>query len=190
MALVLEPTLHVLGSGLILAAVADEYRGHRTKPAPRPRLHPGLRREQQVIPACPGRTRRARRVHYSPCIASVRPDRARALANHGENVPRCFVTCRDERGGEFYAYAAASIERTTAPGAGAAKHARSGAVNLLSRLAVDRNERGKGTGGGCQGPGQEGGAPRPRSAPTPPPVAAAALITITSNPQEPVRGTL
>ena len=56
------------------------------------------------------------------------------------------MTCRDERGGGFYAYAAASIERTSAPGAGAAQHARSGAVNLLSRLAVDRNERGKGPG--------------------------------------------
>ena len=59
--------------------------------------------------------------------------------------PRCFVTCRDGRVVGFYALASAGGGARRHAG-GAAQHARSGAVILLSRLAIDRKEQGQGLG--------------------------------------------
>lgn len=72
--------------------------------------------------------------------------RTRALANHVEGASRCFVTCRDDRVVGFYALASAAVERRTAPGKVRRNMPDPVPVILLSRLAVDRKERGRGLG--------------------------------------------
>ncbi|MBS9532560.1 GNAT family N-acetyltransferase [Mycobacterium sp. M1] len=72
--------------------------------------------------------------------------RSRALLNHLRGVSRCFVTCRDGRVVGFYALASASVERSSAPGRVRRNVPDLVPVILLSRLAVDRAERGKGLG--------------------------------------------
>lgn len=72
--------------------------------------------------------------------------RSRALANHVEGASRCFVTCRDGRVVGYYALASASVERAAAPGRVRRNMPDPVPVILLSRLAIDRNEQGKGLG--------------------------------------------
>ena len=72
--------------------------------------------------------------------------RSRALANHLEGASRCFVTSRDGRVVGFYALAAASVERSSAPGRVRRNMPEPVPVILLSRLAVDREHHGKGLG--------------------------------------------
>lgn len=72
--------------------------------------------------------------------------RVRALANHLEGASRCFVTCRQGRVVGFYALASASVERSCAPGRVRRNMPDPVPVILLSRLAVDRKEQGKGLG--------------------------------------------
>jgi GNAT superfamily N-acetyltransferase len=72
--------------------------------------------------------------------------RTRALANNVEGASRCFVTCRDGRVVGFYALASASVERGSAPGRVRRNMPDPVPVILLSRLAIDRKERGKGLG--------------------------------------------
>ncbi|ETW24146.1 GNAT family N-acetyltransferase [Mycobacterium gastri] len=70
----------------------------------------------------------------------------RAFANHLEGALRCFVTCRDGRVVGFYAVASASVERHAAPGKVRRNMPDPVPVILLSRLAIDRKEQGKGLG--------------------------------------------
>lgn len=70
----------------------------------------------------------------------------RALANHVEGASRCFVTCRGGRVVGFYALAAAAVERASTPGRVRRNMPNPLPVILLSRLAIDRKERGNGLG--------------------------------------------
>ncbi|OBK23803.1 GCN5 family acetyltransferase [Mycobacterium asiaticum] len=70
----------------------------------------------------------------------------RALANHIEGASRCFVTCREGRVVGFYALASAAMERAGASGRVRRNMPDPVPVILLSRLAIDRNEQGKGLG--------------------------------------------
>ena len=72
--------------------------------------------------------------------------RTRALANHVEGASRCFVTCRDGQVVGYYALAAASVERNAAPGRVRRNMPDPVPVILLSRLAIDRKDQGKGLG--------------------------------------------
>jgi GNAT superfamily N-acetyltransferase len=72
--------------------------------------------------------------------------RTRALPNHRAGASRCFVTTRQGRVVGFYALAAASVERAGAPGRVRRNMPDPVPVILLSRLAVDRQEQGKGLG--------------------------------------------
>lgn len=72
--------------------------------------------------------------------------RTRAWANHIEGASRCFVTCGGGRVVGFYALAAAAVERGSAPGRVRRNMPDPVPVILLSRLAVDRGEQGKGLG--------------------------------------------
>lgn len=70
----------------------------------------------------------------------------RALANHVGGASRCLVTCRDGRAVGFYALASASVARGSAPGRVRRNMPDPIPVILLSRLAIDRKEQGKGLG--------------------------------------------
>ena len=70
--------------------------------------------------------------------------RGRALANHVEGASRCFVTCRDGRVVGFYALASASVDRADTPGRVRRNMPDPVPVILLSRLAIDVEEHGKG----------------------------------------------
>lgn len=72
--------------------------------------------------------------------------RTRALANHIEGASRCFVTCREGRVAGFYALASASLQRAAAPGRVRRNMPDPMPVILLSRLAIDRKDQGKGLG--------------------------------------------
>lgn len=72
--------------------------------------------------------------------------RGRAVANHREGASRCFVTCRERVVG-YYALAAASVERGSAPGRLRRNMPDQLPVILLSRLAIDQTEQGRGLGG-------------------------------------------
>lgn len=72
--------------------------------------------------------------------------RTRALANHAEGASRCYVTCRAGRVVGFYALASASVQRSLTTGAVRRNMPDPIPVVLLSRLAVDRKEQGKGLG--------------------------------------------
>ena len=72
--------------------------------------------------------------------------RTRALANHVEGASRCFVTCRDGRVVGFYALASAAVERSAAPSRVRRNMPDRVPVILLSRLAIDRKDQGKGLG--------------------------------------------
>ena len=72
--------------------------------------------------------------------------RTRALANHIEGGSRCFVTCRDGRVVGFYALASAAAEHRAVPGRVRRNMPNPVPVILLSRLAIDRKEQGKGLG--------------------------------------------
>jgi GNAT superfamily N-acetyltransferase len=72
--------------------------------------------------------------------------RTRALANHIEGASRCFVTCREGRVVGFYALASASLPRAAAPGRVRRNMPDPMPVILLSRLAIDRKDQGKGLG--------------------------------------------
>ncbi len=72
--------------------------------------------------------------------------RGRALANHVEGACRCFVTCRDGRVVGFYSLASAAVERAGTPGRVRRNMPDPVPVILLSRLAIDRREQGKGLG--------------------------------------------
>ncbi|BBX95719.1 GNAT family N-acetyltransferase [Mycobacterium lacus] len=72
--------------------------------------------------------------------------RKRALATHVAGASRCFVTCRDRRVVGFYAVAWASVERGAGAGGVRRNMPDPVPVILLTRLAVDRKERGKGLG--------------------------------------------
>lgn len=72
--------------------------------------------------------------------------RGRALANHVEGASRCFVTCRDGRVVGSYSLASASVDRAGTPGRVRRNLTDPVPVLLLSRLAIDRNEQGKGLG--------------------------------------------
>lgn len=72
--------------------------------------------------------------------------RRRALANHAEGASRCFVTCRDGRVVGFYALASAAVQRAGAPGRVRRNMPDPVPVILLSRLAIDRKEQGRGLG--------------------------------------------
>lgn len=70
--------------------------------------------------------------------------RERALANHVEGASQCFVTCRYGRIVGFYALTAAAVERAGTPGRVRRNMPDPVPVILLSRLAIDRQEQGKG----------------------------------------------
>ena len=72
--------------------------------------------------------------------------RGRALANHLEGASRTFVTCRDGRVVGFYSLAAASVERESTPGRVRRNMPDPIPAILLSRLAIDRAEQGRGLG--------------------------------------------
>ena len=72
--------------------------------------------------------------------------RSRALANHVEGASRCFVTCREGRVVGYYALASASVERSAVLGRVRRNMPDPVPVILLSRLAIDREEQGKGLG--------------------------------------------
>lgn len=71
--------------------------------------------------------------------------RQKAVTNHIQGGSRCFVTCRDGRVVGFYGLAAAAVERGS-PGRVRRNMPDPVPVILLSRLAVDRTEQGKGAG--------------------------------------------
>ena len=71
---------------------------------------------------------------------------SRALANHAEGASRTFVTCHGGRVIGFYALAAASVERRPATGRIRRNMPEPVPVILLSRLAIDRCQHGKGLG--------------------------------------------
>ncbi len=70
----------------------------------------------------------------------------RALANHVQGASRCFVTCRDGRVVGYYALASGAVMRGDAPGKVRRNMPDSVPVILLSRLAVDLKEQGRGVG--------------------------------------------
>lgn len=72
--------------------------------------------------------------------------RTRALANHAAGASRCFVTCRGDRVVGFYALASAGVEHHAVPGRVRRNMPNPVPVILLSRLAIDRKEQGKGLG--------------------------------------------
>lgn len=72
--------------------------------------------------------------------------RGRALANHAEGASRCFVTCREGRVVGYYALAAGAVERAGTTGRVRRNMPEPVPVILLSRLAVDGKEQGKGLG--------------------------------------------
>lgn len=72
--------------------------------------------------------------------------RSRALSNHREGASRCYVTCRDGRVVGYYALASAAVQRGTTPGRIRRNMPDPIPVILLSRLAIDRKEQGKGLG--------------------------------------------
>ncbi len=72
----------------------------------------------------------------------------RALVNHAAGASRCFVTCRDQRVVGYYALAAASVLRRDVSAAVRRNMPEPVPVLLLSRLAVDRSEQGRGVGAG------------------------------------------
>lgn len=72
--------------------------------------------------------------------------RTRALANHVEGASRCFVTCHNGRVVGFYALASAAVERRSTPGRVRRNMPDPVPVILLSRLAIDEKEQGKGLG--------------------------------------------
>lgn len=72
--------------------------------------------------------------------------RTRALSNHLAGASRCFVTCRNGRIVGYYALGSAAIQRADAPGRVRRNMPDPVPVILLSRLAIDRNERGRGLG--------------------------------------------
>lgn len=72
--------------------------------------------------------------------------RTRALANHAEGASRCFVTCRNGRVVGFYALSSASVDRRSTPGRVRRNMPDPVPVILLSRLAIDHEEHGKGLG--------------------------------------------
>jgi GNAT superfamily N-acetyltransferase len=72
--------------------------------------------------------------------------RGRALANHVEGASRCFVTSRDGRVVGFYALASAAVDRADTPGRVRRNMPDPVPVILLSRLAIDAQEQGKGLG--------------------------------------------
>jgi GNAT superfamily N-acetyltransferase len=72
--------------------------------------------------------------------------RTRALANDRQGASRCFVTCRNGRVAGYYALASAGIQRRDAPGRVRRNMPDPVPVILLSRLAIDREEQGRGLG--------------------------------------------
>ncbi|MFL0182184.1 GNAT family N-acetyltransferase [Mycobacterium sp. SMC-15] len=70
----------------------------------------------------------------------------RALANHTEGGSRCLVTTIGRRVVGYYCLAAGSVQHQDAPGRVRRNMPRPVPVILLSRLAVDRKERGNGLG--------------------------------------------
>jgi GNAT superfamily N-acetyltransferase len=72
--------------------------------------------------------------------------RKRALANHVQGASRCFVTCRERRVVGYYALASASIQHRDVAGKVRRNMPDPVPVILLSRLAVDRKEQGRGIG--------------------------------------------
>jgi predicted N-acetyltransferase YhbS len=72
--------------------------------------------------------------------------RGRALANHVEASSRCFVTCRGGRVVGFYALASASVDRADTPGRVRRNMPDPVPVILLSRLAIDVEDHGRGLG--------------------------------------------
>jgi GNAT superfamily N-acetyltransferase len=72
--------------------------------------------------------------------------RGGALANHVEGASRCFVTCRDGRVVGFYALASASVDRADTPGRVRRNMPDPVPVILLSRLAIDVEDHGRGLG--------------------------------------------
>lgn len=72
--------------------------------------------------------------------------RERALVNHLQGGSRCFVTCADGRVVGYYALAAGAVVRGDAPGRVRRNMPDPVPVILLSRLAVDRKEQGRGLG--------------------------------------------
>lgn len=72
--------------------------------------------------------------------------RKRALANHVEGASRCFVACRAGDVVGFYALASAGVDRAFTPGPVRRNMPDPVPVILLSRLAVDFKEQGRGLG--------------------------------------------
>jgi GNAT superfamily N-acetyltransferase len=72
--------------------------------------------------------------------------RTRAMSNHLEGASRCFVTCRDGRVVGYYALASAAIQRGDAPGKVRRNMPDPVPTILLSRLAIDLKEQGRGLG--------------------------------------------
>jgi predicted N-acetyltransferase YhbS len=72
--------------------------------------------------------------------------RDRGLSNHVEGASRCYVTCRDGRVVGYYALAASSVQHRDALGKVRRNMPKPVPAILLSRLAVDRKEQGRGLG--------------------------------------------
>jgi GNAT superfamily N-acetyltransferase len=72
--------------------------------------------------------------------------RSRALANHVEGASRCFVTIGQGKVAGFYALASAAVEHRHTSGRVRRNMPDPIPVVLLSRLAVDRKEQGRGLG--------------------------------------------
>jgi len=72
--------------------------------------------------------------------------RTRALANHVGGASRCFVTCRGGQVVGYYALASASVARQAVSGRIRRNMPEPVPVHLLSRLAVDCQEQGRGLG--------------------------------------------
>jgi predicted N-acetyltransferase YhbS len=70
----------------------------------------------------------------------------KAVSNHRSGASRCFVTCREGRVVGYYALAAGSVERKAVSGRFRRNMPDPIPVILLTRLAVDRREQGKGLG--------------------------------------------
>ena len=71
----------------------------------------------------------------------------RAWANHVAGASRCYVTCRDGRVVGYYALASGSVYRREVPGKVRRNMPDPVPVILLTRLAVDAAEQGRGLGG-------------------------------------------
>lgn len=72
--------------------------------------------------------------------------RRRALANHVGGASRCFVTCRDGRVAGYYALASGSVQHRDVTSRARRNMPDPIPVILLSRLAVDLREQGRGLG--------------------------------------------